>query len=289
MESFWAGCLKYLSQVSPRYVIDAIIYLFLAYIISILWALYCGHETEIVWGLAKFRPSGKIRTIQQAFSDLKVEYNTILSVAQQKSNMIKLLGTINREIERLIQPTLSQEEFDKLFNKVLDYILPGILSIFTNNADNILRVAIFCNQGGYLKIFKGYGYSTDGQDNLKFELNNSTVAGYVFLENKSYYSKDVHDNDPFWEPHPKAHHVYHSLYCTPIGTAHKTWGVLNIDASRINSFSEDDRDYLKYIAQALSVMFEIKDLIEHRGNITIKGGGLTDEQIKKREGGKAVS
>jgi putative methionine-R-sulfoxide reductase with GAF domain len=289
MESFWAGCLKYLSQFYPHYIIGAIGCLFFIYIISIFWGLHCGHQTEIFWGLAKFNPSGKVRAAQQAFSDLKTEYNAILSVAQQKSNMIKLLGTINREIERLIQPTLSQEGFDNLFNKVLDYIVPGMLSILTNNADNILRIAIFFRQDGYLKIFKGYGYDTDGQENLKFELNKSSVAGYVYMENRSYYSKDVHDNDQYWAPHPKAHHIYHSLYCTPIGTEHNLWGVLNVDASRINSFNEDDRDYIKYIAQALSVMFEIKDLIEHRGTIIVQGGGVTRGPIKKEDGGKAVS
>lgn len=236
--------------------------LLLIYSGIIIWRLRNGNEIEIkfLWGIIgpiRFFPSRKMKVLEEAYLDLKGEYKEVLSFARRKSNMIKLLGEVNREIERLNQPDLSKDEFDRLFEKVLDFILPGVITIFTGDTGNMLRIALLTlNDENEFAVYKGCGYNIEEQERFRSSVC-SSIARTVLLSGNSQYIPDI-TQDPNWNFAAAGEDtIYHTVFCTVIGH-HSKWGVLMINAKDVDSFSIDDRDCIKYIAQALAVIFEIQ-------------------------------
>ncbi|MGG1673499.1 GAF domain-containing protein [Paenibacillus sp. NRS-1783] len=209
-----------------------------------------GAEFHLFW-FYKIIPNQMVENQKDAFDKLNQN-------ALQKSQILKIINNINIEITRMI--SCEPNEFENNKRSLYNLVLYSVGNILTKSRENSHRVAVFINNGdGFLRISEGFGYSTDGQRNLRLDINNS-AAGKVYRTGEPYISGDITSEGNSFRIHPNASKTYFSLMCVPIKCGNMVLGILSLDGSEKDSFNKDDLDYLTYFANTLSSLLFIENM-----------------------------
>ncbi|MBG9773580.1 GAF domain-containing protein [Brevibacillus laterosporus] len=254
-------------------ILVAIIFYVISMIIMSIIKLRKGSEVSILWGVLNFKPNDLIEK-------QKKEFEKINDDAKHKTQILKLIDSLNSEVSKVIY-NIHSDSYDEQKRSVYDYILPGIGIILTKQKSNNHRVAIFVPDGnGQLKIHQGVGFSPEGKKKLRLSLE--TAAGFAFKNGESYFSGDVTAAGDRFRRHPKAKKTYHSLICVPIKCDKMVIGVLSIDGEEPNSFVKDDQDYLEYFANALFGLLQDEQMMDALCQRE-KGGEINGDSSQKEE------
>lgn len=228
----------------PPSVIVFLLILFLFSLIALLW----------LWSWKRWlSPDAKL--IRQ----YKEEKDVLNQDSKQKSLIITLTDQINREIARLMDIE-NKDECEKHALKVFDMVVEQIPVCLKRARSINHRCAIFVpdhQQPEYLKILEGSGFSVDGKEKLRLDMD--TLAGLAYRTGEVQYSPDVTKDERF-KPHPKARRKYHSLLCVPIKSGKHVFGVLSVDGSDIDCFTEDDKQYVQLFATQIAIIFPLAQI-----------------------------
>jgi putative methionine-R-sulfoxide reductase with GAF domain len=180
--------------------------------------------------------------------------------SEHKSFIFTLLDQINREIPTLIKlKENNSAELDERARHIIHNMIVDQIPLALKSMKNIRhRCAVFIvDNSDYSKlmIFEGCGYSLDGKEKLRLEINNS-MAGEVFRTGKIKYSGDVSKEKSF-KPHPKATKKYRSLLCVPVIVRDQVIGVLSLDGSEKDCFTQDDIDYVRIFSNLLAIIMDL--------------------------------
>ncbi len=231
-----------------------------------------GDDFKFFWFI-QLKSSRIVEALRRDLSNLNED-------AKQKTQVIKTLNQVSLEIAN-VMCSESQEEYQSNKKAVFDFILYSIGSVLTKQKSNNHRVAIFTNNGdGNLKIYEGFGFSSEGKRELRLNIDNSS-AGHTYRTAEPYISGDVSSPGNSYKRHPKATKTIKSLMCVPIKCDKITLGVLSIDGQEGNSFTKDDLDYLKYFADALTplMLIEYIDKQKEEG----ESNGQTGDQRSSKQ------
>jgi putative methionine-R-sulfoxide reductase with GAF domain len=192
----------------------------------------------------------------------------------QKSVILTLLDQVNKEIPKLVsyKDAGDIEKLTSHAEKIIDMVIEQIPLSLKSIKNINHRCAVFITDSKdtkKLRMYDGCGYSIEGKEKLRLELNNS-IAGKAFISGELVYCKDV-TKEPGFSPNPKATKKYMSLVCAPVKTGDNVLAALSVDGSESDCFNEDDLEYIQIFANQLAI---ILDLI----NETIEGGNEHGEE-----------
>lgn len=208
----------------------------------------------------KFKSDKRIEEQTQVIEKQNKLFDQLNDDAKQKTQIIKLMDQIYLEISRAISSD-TKDIFNQRKSGIFNLVLHGIGTILTKQKANSHRSAIFVPaESGTLKVHEASGFSADGKLYLRLDINDSG-AGYSYRTGKPYSDGDIRASGKHFKAHPKSKNLYNSLLCVPIKCGEKIIGVLSVDGQEKNSFTEDDEDYLKYFANALSVLMFFDSII----------------------------
>lgn len=241
----FAALVRQLDERSLKFLFIVAIILIVFYVIGRIWRM--------------FYPSANAKLIRE----YKKTNEQLSADSQQKSLIFTLLDQINREIPTLIKlkeenlPQLDERARHIIHNMIVDQIPLALKS--TKNIRHRCAVFIVDNSDySKLMIFEACGYSLEGKEKLRLDINNS-MAGEVFRTGKLKYSGDITKEKSF-NPHPRATKKYYSLLCAPIKVRDQVIGVLSLDGSEKDCFTQDDVDYVRIFSNLLAI---IMDLMEY--------------------------
>ncbi|WP_438435385.1 GAF domain-containing protein [Gorillibacterium sp. sgz500922] len=183
-------------------------------------------------------------------------FDKLNELTKQRLQIIKILNQLSVENTKYLCSGLSVNNAKAVYACILHMIA----MVMKKNWD-MPRVAVFrIDANDELYIHEGCGYSTEGKEKLRLSLNNSS-AGYVFRTGEIYHSGNVETPGNSYKKNPKSSRNVKSLICVPIKCDMMKLGVLSVDSQENDTFSDDDKDYLVYFANALASFMLIEHLV----------------------------
>lgn len=206
-----------------------------------------------IWRIWKGPGSDLIQKYKNNFEQANID-------SKQKSLIMTLIDQVNKEIPSLIRQEFMNNPLKQIeyARNIMDMIIEQIPLCLKSMKNINHRCAIFIideKDHEMLKIFEGCGYSIEGKEKLRLNINES-VAGKVFTSGEYKYIEDV-TKDKLFKPNPKSTKKYYSLLCVPIVVNGSTIAVLSIDGSEKACFNEDDINYFKMFANQIAVIFSL--------------------------------
>jgi GAF domain-containing protein len=132
-----------------------------------------------------------------------------------------------------------------------------------------------------LRITRHAGFSSDSYaERLRLPLEGS-VAGLAYTRGKSYRTGDVL-KDPNWLRVEDDPQKYRALLCAPVVAGDRVLGVLSVDSTQVDAFTEEDELGLGIFARQVAVIITL--LEQHRIVKTNQKGENVSVEKEEPEG-----
>ncbi len=256
--------LTFLDSICPFNIFYLLVGIVLLFIIGLFTVAIIATNKGNEFSFCKItiKPHAKYNDLKQAYQKLVSDFEELDCTTKQNAQWLKLLSKVNRDILYVESNSETVEDFIKGLNRIIILLLTGVVTILTSGREDVVRAAVFIQDGDNLRIYQGAGYSVEGTQKLRLPLSTS-VIGKAFTECKEYYIPDV-TKSPDWSKHPKATKNYHSLCCIPICINDVSYAVLNVDGESVDAFSQDERDGLTLVSRTIALLFYHKEFISNR-------------------------
>jgi transcriptional regulator with GAF, ATPase, and Fis domain len=238
-------------------------YVLLVLLYIILFSVVCWIGIRL-WKTFKGPDSDLILQYKQKFEQSNAD-------SQQKSIILTLIDQVTKEVPTLLNKLETCDDESEVLNfgrRLTDMIITQIPLLLKSMKNISHRCAVFKldpEDVTKLMIFEGCGFSIMGKENLRLDINDS-IAGNVYKNGEYIYCKDITAHKNF-SPHPKATKQYYSLLCVPIVYKGNTIGVLSIDGSTKDCFTQDDIEYFKMFSNQLAIIFHVLEILDEKGGI----------------------
>lgn len=217
----------------------------------------------------------KYRKLCNKYSDLENKYQALNNQFDKLSEVSKKANHIVNYITSVLQgiEKATWEDYHQTFNDRIDRTLRLILSTLkyslVNGNTHSNRVAIFrpnLSSTGLSIYWQDGSFSIEAEEKLILAIgdnpeNPGSIAGKCFLKKEQIYSRDI-NSDCSFIPNQKSHHTYYSLACTPIMAGDECIGVLSVDDSEEDGFTNRDLEYMRLFAELISLLVAAENKIE---------------------------
>lgn len=204
---------------------------------------------------------GRDKVIEELTSDVQ----RLASNLKRQTKLIKLLNNLEEQIlDLLLSSPVSKAARARQFKQLLRSVVEGAGNIMPREPEDDRRCIILVPKGARnRKKLKSLVWNVDTDsrhaERIEFDLNEG-VAGKVFTEGRPHYCPNV-DEDPCYVKHADSPYHYKTLFVCPIKSpTGETVGVLSLDNTRVNAYSEDDRERMLWLAKKLGVILFLSGL-----------------------------
>lgn len=138
------------------------------------------------------------------------------------------------------------------YSRLHSMVLASLSKTVRAKGEHRCSVMVPTEDGNHLSIAEGCGFTEKERKHTRLAINRS-CAGEAFRSHELYYCKDTRE-DRNWVRNPSSSHDYLSVVCVPLIVGEQAFGVLSVDATEANAFSNDDLATLGLFASCLSVL-----------------------------------
>lgn len=202
-------------------------------------------------GFSDFRTmTERVKTVNPFFH--KASFSPFLE--DEKGKMVLSMQRANREHMEII----SLEEISMLVSS--DFDLPQVLQQMAAKMANQLKVSvcsIYLMEGNELVLAATYGFDQSCVGKIRIRIGEG-ITGIV-AKDRQYISLDMASKDPRYVNFEELHEEkYNGMLSFPIADKNEVYGVVNLNATSIKTFSEDEIYFVSIISNLLLTAIKLR-------------------------------
>lgn len=222
-------------------------------ILMIIFTLVVAYFIARIWKVFKSPNMKLIKKYKNHFDKTDAD-------SKQKSFVLTLMDQVNKEIPKLVElrTNLKHEELNQRAGKIIDLVVERVRLFIRSASPDSHRCAVLILDSDdplNLKIYEGSGYSIEGKEKLRLNVQKS-IAGKAFTTGEYQYIKDTKKDKDFI-PNPKSSKDFRSLLCIPIKVNETVLAVFNIDGAQPDCFTKDDIGYVQIFANQIAIILDL--------------------------------
>jgi hypothetical protein len=163
-------------------------------------------------------------------------------------------GEVTGALESLVRA--GQDEVEKVARDWFTMLATRLATRLKEEKDQHYRVAIWLDDPNYPDYFIGIGhglFDQNDRDMGTLERAPFTIGGIAFESaNMTYYCRDRR-TDPNFKPRKSIPPSFESVFGLALGTPTDRWGVMTVDARKVNGFPDDTQWLIRRFGELSSL------------------------------------